>query len=291
MGALAVLDAQVRQIDHFLLVRVELELEGHLLRVAHIFGRATGIFVLCDSANSVIYEEAARQDPVLLVFLLIRVSTCTSCVLDEKRDVDQVVIVVPQVELEEVVLACWTLQLIRRNQVLQVDVAPDELRDADAEDRFLLFAVLLADVDLIEEVLKADEITLERVLGKDEAQLADDTDVEVLVVEARPELDLFGLLNHRPCVRALIEQPRHGAVLEACIFVVRLHAAIQLADRVLVQPAHGRILIVELQDAQVGQELALLHVLELGAADGRINVVVLQGAALEGERRQCPTAA
>ena len=175
-----------------------------------------------------------------------------------------------------------------RDEVFEVEIAPEVLCDTDTVHRLLLEAWLLAHCELVVQVFESVEVALEVVLGQDESQPAHDANRQVLVVEGCSEFDFFGLLEDSLSVLALVEDPRHGAIFEALVVVVLLicHAISLLAQSILVQFANHSILVVHLEHAQVRQQLAFLHVPKRGAAHCSIHVIVLQSTTLMSESRQ-----
>ena len=180
---------------------------------------------------------------------------------------------------------------VRRRQLLQVEVANVAHRHSNAVSVFDRLSWLLADLDLVRHFLKAVEVALQVVLREHEPQLAHDANVEVLVAEAGPKLDPVRLLDDIEAAFFVVE-PGH-AHFEALVDVVfRVgEAIVEFLHDVFVEATHLASLVVELQDAQVGKQLALLHVAELGAAHCRIQIEELNGTAVVGDGGDGPGAA
>lgn len=121
------------------------------------------------------------------------------------------------------------------------------------------------------------EVPFEVIFSKHKAEAAHNSNGKVLIAERGSELYSAGLLDYIKSVLFVVE-PGHTHLEAVVDIVVRVSELVQVLDDVFVETADDASLVVELQDAQVGQQLALFHVFELRAAHSRVQIVVLHGA-------------
>ena len=161
---------------------------------------------------------------------------------------------------------------------MQIKLAKVAQGDSNPENVVLIFTWLLADRKLVIKVLKTVEIALKIVASKHKSEPADNSNVEVLITEAGPELDPALLLNHSHRVLLVVE-PGHAHLEPIVDVVVRVGKVIrQCFHCPSIQVAHFTRAVVELQDAQVSEKLAFLNIFESDASDGGIQIEVLKGS-------------